>query len=81
MFPESRVFIYTRVQMDSRKVVVNGIQNVTYCRWFRERTLLVLSPPFVQGYVSNASHSSDLKVPSCLTLNVQGQMVIVSNYM
>lgn len=61
-------------------MVANGPQNVEYYRWFRERTLLVLSFPSIQEYVFNVIHSSDLKVASCLILNAQGQMAIVSNY-
>ena len=80
IFPKARIFIYARVKMDCRKMVANGRQHAEHCRCFRERTLLLLSFPSIQEYLFNVIHSSDLKVSSCLILNTQGQMAIVSNY-
>lgn len=80
IFPKSRIFIYARVKMDSRKMIANGLQHVEQCRCFRERTLLLLPFPSIPEYVFNVIYSSHLKASSCLIVNTQGQMAIVSNY-
>lgn len=55
--------------MDSRKMVANGLQHVKHCQCSEKE--LSYFYPFIQEYVFNVIHSSDLKVSSCFILDAK----------